>query len=392
MSSDATDKAETRSEDDYKLEKKSPDAPMPAPELPYLPRDPKTYRPNIGLIACGGITASHLKAYKTAGYNVVALCDLIEERARKRQEEFFPDAIVTTDYREILARDDIEVVDIATHPPERLPLIEAALTAGKHVLSQKPFVLDIDEGERLIALADSQGVRFAVNQNGRWAPYFSYIREAVKQGLIGDVLGLHLGVHWDHTWTAGTPFENIYDLVFYDFGIHWFDFISTVLGTKQTVRRVQASRGFASGQQIKVPMLAQAIMEFDGGQASLVFDAHIKYGPQNRTYVAGTTGTIASTGTNLDKQQVTLHTGDGVGSPTLSGTWFENGFHGTMAELLCAIEENREPMNSARDNLRSLALCFATIAAATDGGAKVPGEVRRLPPGSAPYATIGVRK
>jgi predicted dehydrogenase len=139
-------------------------------------------------------------------------------------------------------------------------------------------------------------------------------------------------------------------------------------------------------------MLAQAIMEFDGGQASLVFDAHVKYGQQNRTYVAGTTGTITSLGSNLDKQQVTLHTGEGVASPTLSGTWFDNGFHGTMAELLCAIEEGREPMNSARDNLRSLALCFATIAAATDGSAKVPGEVRRLPPGSAPYATIGVRK
>ncbi|MES2462729.1 MAG: Gfo/Idh/MocA family oxidoreductase [Armatimonadota bacterium] len=384
--------ADAASQDDYELKKKSPDAPIAAPELPYLPRDPQTYRPNIGLIACGGITASHLKAYRAAGYNVVALCDLIEDRAHKRREEFFPDAAITTDFRDILSRDDIEVVDIATHPPERLPLIEAALRAGKHVLSQKPFVLDLDEGERLIALADAQGVRFAVNQNGRWAPYFSYIREAVRKGMIGNVLGLHLGVHWDHTWTAGTPFENIYDLVFYDFGIHWFDFISTVLGPEQSVKRVQATRDTAWGQQIKVPMLAQAIMEFEGGQASLVFDAHIKHGPQNRSYVGGTKGTITSHGPNLDKQQVTLFTNEGVATPTLSGTWFENGFHGTMAELLCAIEENREPMNSARDNLRSLGLCFATIAAATDGCAKVPGEVRRLPEGSAPYATIGVRK
>jgi predicted dehydrogenase len=382
----------TSSQDDYELKKKSPDAAMAAPDLPYLPRDPKTYRPKIGLIACGGITASHLKAYRSAGYSVVALCDLQEERARKRQEEFFPDAVITTDFRDLLARDDIEVVDIATHPPERLPLIEAALQAGKHVLSQKPFVLDLDEGERLVALADKQGVRFAVNQNGRWAPYFSYIREAVRKGLVGDVLGLHLGVHWDHTWTAGTPFENIYDLVFYDFGIHWFDFISTVLGPDKAVRRVQATRGFAHGQQLRVPMLAQSIMEFEGGQASLVLDAHIAYGPQNRSYVGGTQGTITSLGPNLDKQEVTLYTAEGRATPELSGTWFENGFHGTMAELLCAIEEDREPMNSARDNLRSLALCFATIAAATDGCAKVPGEVRRLPEGSAPYKTIGVRE
>src|SRR5687767_10531472 len=124
-----------KTEDDYSLSKKTPNKRMEAPDLPYQPRDPKRYRPKIGLIACGGITATHLKAYKKAGYDVVALCDLVEERAKKRQKEFYPDAFVTTDYLEVLARGDIEVVDIATHPPERVPLIEDALKAGKHVLS-----------------------------------------------------------------------------------------------------------------------------------------------------------------------------------------------------------------------------------------------------------------
>jgi hypothetical protein len=114
-----------------------------APDLPYQPPTPKS-PPPIGLIACGGITQTHLTAYKKAGFNVVALCDLIEERARKRQADFYPDAAVYTDYRDLLARDDIRVVDIATHPPERVPLIEDALRAKKHVLSQKPFVLDLD--------------------------------------------------------------------------------------------------------------------------------------------------------------------------------------------------------------------------------------------------------
>ena len=156
---------------------------MDAPDLPYQPRSPKEYRPNIGLIACGGITEWHCKAYRKAGFRVVALCDLIAERAKKRQADYFPEAQITTDYRDLLRRDDIAVVDIATHPPERLPLIEAALRAGKHVLSQKPFVLDLDAGERLAALADAQNVKLAVNQNGRWAPHFSYIRQAVQSGI-----------------------------------------------------------------------------------------------------------------------------------------------------------------------------------------------------------------
>lgn len=210
--------------------------------------------------------------------------------------------------------------------------------------------------------------------------------------MVGDVLSVHQGVHWDHTWTKGTPFEAIRDLVFYDFGIHWFDFVSTVLGSQgRRVRRVQASRSEARGQEVKPPMLAQALFEFDGGQGSLTLDAHARFGPLDRTYIAGTAGTLTSTGPDLGSQTVTLHTNGGAATPELTGAWFPDGFHGTMGELLCAIEEGREPRNSARENLHSLALCFAAIAAADDGAAKVPGQVRRLPEGAAPLSTTAVR-
>lgn len=377
--------AETRTQDDYSLSGRGPQASVPAPELPYLPRDPKAYRPGIGLIGCGGITEAHLKAYSKAGYRVVALCDAIEERARKRQQQFYPDAQVTTDHRALLARGDVEVVDIATHPQERVPLIEDALRAGKHVLSQKPFVLDLETGERLVSLADQQGVKLAVNQNGRWAPHFSYIREAVKAGILGEVMSVHVGVHWDHTWIQGTPFEEIEEVVLYDFAIHWFDFVSSVLGDRRR-EAVQAFKSRAAGQTARPPMMGEAILRFEGGQASLVFDAHVKYGSLDRTFVAGTQGTLISLGPNLGEQNVTLYTAEGRAVPQLEGTWFNDGFHGTMGELLCAIEEGREPSNSARDNLKSLALCFAAIASAVEGAPKVPGEVKRLPPGSAPGA------
>ena len=382
MSETTTDNVKA---DDYNLSAKSPTTPISAPDLPYQPRDPKMYRPKIGMIASGGITEMHCKAYKKAGYEVVMLCDLIEERARKRQAQFYPEATVTNDYREVLARDDIEVVDIATHPRERLPLIEAALRAGKHVLSQKPFVLDLDAGERLVDLADAQGVKLAVNQNGRWAPHFAYIRHTVRAGLLGDILGFHCGVHWDHTWVKGTPFEKIHDLVFYDFAIHWFDFVSHTLGD-QKITQVYATRNRAFGQTVAPPMLAQTQFQFEGGQGSLVFDAAVPFGSQDRTYVGGTKGSISSIGATLSDQALTLFTPDGVATPKLEGLWFPDGFHGTMGELLCAIEESRDPINNARENLKSLAFCFAAIASAGEGVAKVPGEVRRLPRGSAPGA------
>src|SRR6185503_15247543 len=128
-----------------------------APALAYLPPRPRAYRPKIALIGCGGIAEYHLRAYRALGLDVVALCDRDPARAEKRRAEFYPSARVFTDYREVLARPEIDVVDLALHPTQRLAAIEAALLARKHVLSQKPFVLDLADGERLVALAAAQG-------------------------------------------------------------------------------------------------------------------------------------------------------------------------------------------------------------------------------------------
>lgn len=349
-----------------------------APKLPYRPRNPEKYRPAIGLIGCGGITAQHLTAYKAAGYRVAAFSDVDESRAKEKRSKFYPKADVYSDYQKLLAREDIDVVDIATHPPQRPPIVEAALNAKKHVLSQKPFVLDLDVGERLAVLADKNGVKLAVNQNGRWAPHFSYIRQAIQNGLIGLVTGAHLAVHWDHNWVAGTPFDNVRHVVLYDFAIHWFDIVTCIMGERQA-KRVYASTTHSPAQKAKPDLLAQAVIEYSDAQASLVFDADTRIGAQDTTFIAGTEGTITSTGRDLTKQSVELHNKSGVCRPKLQGSWFPDGFHGTMAELLCAIEEKREPYNSARNNLRSLALCFAAVASAEQHRTVVPGEIRRMP-------------
>ncbi len=349
-----------------------------APVLPYLPRDPVSYRPNIGLIGCGGITKDHLTAYRTAGYHVVALCDIETGRARKRKAEFFPEAKVYRDYRDLLRRDDIAVVDIATHPRERPSIIEAALLADKHVLSQKPFVLDLDVGQQLVELAERRGLKLAVNQNGRWAPHFSYMREAIAAGLIGRPMAAHFDVHWSHHWLEGTEFEKVDQLILYDFAIHWFDIVGCFFPGK-TPRRVYASRTASPTQRMAPPLLAQVLIEYTGAQASMVFDAHTLYGMEERAIVVGTEGTIRSDGPDSRHQVVTLVTAEGQMVPALEGCWFPDAFRGTMGELLCAIEEDREPSHSARLNLDSLALCFAAVASSLRHEAIVPGTIRKLP-------------
>ena len=126
-------------------------------------------------------------------------------------------------------------------------------------------------------------------------------------------------------------------------------------------------------------LLAQSLIELENAQASLVLDADVRFGPLDTTYVAGSKGAIHSCGPDLKKQDVTLHTSAGVAQPTLHGTWFPDGFHGTMGELLCSIEEGRSPTISAASNLDSLALCFAAVASSERHEPVRPGTVRKMP-------------
>jgi predicted dehydrogenase len=143
--------------------------------------------------------------------------------------------------------------------------------------------------------------------------------------------------------------------------------------------RVVATLARAGHQTARPPLLGQALIEYDGAQASLVFDGATEFGRLDTTYVTGSRGTLVSTGAGLGDQTVTLYTAKGIATPRLKGTWFTEGFMGTMGELLCAIEEDRPPANDAADNLKGLAICFAAVVSAERGRPQRVGNVRRVP-------------
>lgn len=349
---------------------------MRPPKLDYLPRGPRfPKRHKIGLIGCGGISQHHLTAAKSFGVEVVALADVNPAAAEQRRTEFFPQATVYTDHRELLARDDITVVEIATHTAIRPGQVRDALRAGKHVLSQKPFVADLDEGRRLVALAKRQGRKLAVNQNGRWAPQFSALLAAVRQGLLGDIHTLDMIMQWDHTWTRGTKFAELHHLILSDFAIHWFDIVANVFAGRKA-RGIFANSVRAPHQDMPPPMLSNAVINFGDGLATLGFSAYQSLAPHEILCCVGSKGTLRGAGDLCNLTELELTTKRGAVKIPLSGKWFSDGFRGTLDEFLRAIEEDREPTHSAANNLRSLELCFAALASADTGQPVKPGQVK----------------
>jgi len=77
-------------EEDYAISKSAPNRRFRAPALSYRPPRSKKFRPRIGIIGCGGIVPTHLKAYRKARYRVVALTDPLGERAEEKRDQFYP--------------------------------------------------------------------------------------------------------------------------------------------------------------------------------------------------------------------------------------------------------------------------------------------------------------
>jgi predicted dehydrogenase len=338
---------------------------IPAPDFPYAPPAPQRPAPKIGLIGCGGITAYHLQAYRAAGWEVAAFHDRNPQAAASRRDEFYPRARVCAEVAELLEDPDLGVVDIATHPAAREELVVRAANAGKHILSQKPLAVDLATATRLVRHATAAGVRMAVNQNGRWAPYFSYLRHAVRSGLIGEVGSVQMTLNWDHTWTAGTPFEEIRHLMIYDFGIHWIDAARSFFPGSDAIS-VSAWLARFPGQPVRPPLLAGAVVRFSQGLATLAFNGCSRFGARETCTISGTKGTLHASGAICGISSVEIHTTDGRATAQLAGSWFPDGFRGCMGELLLAIEEGREPENSAADNLKSLAIVLAAMRAADE--------------------------
>jgi predicted dehydrogenase len=352
--------------------------------LAHPPTEPRAYRPALALIGCGGIARHHLAAYQQAGYLVSGLCDQDLEKAESCRQAFYPGAQVFDSARELLATSDAEIVDITTHPAQRPALIEEALRADRHVLSQKPFVLDLDDGERLAALAEARGRILAVNQNGRWAPHFAFLRRAVAAGHVGRVQSVEFSLQFDHNWTAGTAFDDVHHLILFDFAVHWFDMLLQLVPHAQA-EAVSAAVRRSPAQRSRPPLLAHALVTFPDALGTLHFSADTRFEPFDRTVVVGSEATAISEGPDYNLQRVRVTGAAGSVMPRLTGSWFDDGFHGAMAALLRAIEDGRRPSHDASGTLRSLELCFAAVASADAGGVPVvPGSVRRLPDSGAP--------
>ncbi|MDR0362832.1 MAG: Gfo/Idh/MocA family oxidoreductase [Planctomycetota bacterium] len=344
---------------------------MPPPNIDYLP--PKTTFPaRIGFIGCDDEAYQILTAYMRADYDVVAISDPNLATAKTIRDTFYPGAKVYADYRDLLADSSVNIVDVSNSMMGRLPLLENCLRAGKHVLSQKYFVDDLDKGEALVRIAKEYGVKFAVNQDARWVPAYRYARNLIHDGYIGKITSVNFLAIWNHNYVKGTPLEEQkYCLPL--FGQSWFDLLNMLMDHKPA-QKVFASLTESPDQVVKPPLLMHSLVQYEHAQSSISLQGDSADFGMDAVVILGDEGVILSDGAERGEQDLWFVSRKKVCKPHLEGDWLPGGFHGSMAEFIKAIEDGVEPENSAENVLGSLALCFAAIASSEMGRTYSPGE------------------
>lgn len=345
-------------------------------ERPRVPADP-ALRGGVAILGAGGIAQSaHLPAYAAYGIGVTGVWSRSPERTADVATRFPEVGRVYRSAEELLEDPDVRIVDIATPAAGRMAWVERAIDAGKHVLAQKPLTTEpgeLDALPRLLERAHARGLRIAVNQNGRWAPPWRMATLLLRQGVIGDIVGVTHLHDKPLPPLVGTPFDDLDHMLVTDYLMHWIDITRSWLDPA-VVTTASATDSRVPGQpaQARNPWSATVGLGCDSGATAslrIVGDARATH-PSCPFWIHGTEGTLRGS-VLVGSDRLELDRGGEVTALPLRGQWFVDGFAGTMGELMCAIAEDREPENSAAHAAASVRIMLAARDSAEAAGAGV---------------------
>ncbi|ANS78335.1 oxidoreductase [Serinicoccus hydrothermalis] len=315
-------------------------------------------------------------------------------------------ARTATDWREVVERNDIDVVDVCTPGHLHAEVALAALAAGKHVLVEKPLANTVADCERLVAAASAPGAgRSMLGHNYRRVPALALARDLIARGRIGDVRQVRLAYLQDWLADADAPMtwrlrkETAGSGVLGDLGSHAVDQLHFLLGEPVSAVRGElrtfvterpGEDGDASGEleQVTVDDAAWATLHTPSGVVASLEVSRMATGRKNSLMIEvyGTTGSIRFDLERLNELEV-CEVGEGpVQGPTrvlvteadqpYAGAWWPPGhvlgwdstFTSQAADLLRAIGTGEQIHPSFADGLAVQRVLEAIETSSARGG------------------------
>lgn len=265
------------------------------------------------VIGAGFIGPAHVEVLRRlGGVEVVAVASRLAERAQSLASQYGISKFYG-DWREVIADSEVEVVHNCTPNHLHFEINQAAILAGKHVVSEKPLTMTSKQSAELVKLTQERGVVNAINFNYRFYPLIQHARAIMQKGDVGDVYLVHshyiqdwLFYDSDYNWRLDTELSGESRAVA-DIGSHWCDLVQFITGLKiqqvfahlQTVHKtrkkpltqVETFKGKQAQSTPAVPDvsiqtedIATVLLKFENGASGVCTVSQVSAGRKNRLW------------------------------------------------------------------------------------------------------------
>jgi predicted dehydrogenase len=354
----------------------------------------------VGIIGCGQIAELHVAAYAdrsdakivaVADKNVDAGCLIARQLGLSETDD------VLVDYRELLQRNDVDVVEILLPHHLHAECALAALAAGKHTSLQKPMAVSLEEADQLIEAAAGASSKFHVFENFIFYPPIQRAKEIVDSGDLGDVMSIRLksaAGYSENAWpSSAEQWRYSAELcgggpMVFDDGHHKFAIAWHFLGLPLLVHSFIQQTYIRPDIQIDCPALVSwtyasgALGSFEATYSPEMFVETQQYPQDDRIEITGTKGILWVTrghGKLLDAPPVILRTGRKTVTYDDMDTAWSSSFINATDNFLRSIESGTQALLSAEQASEVLAFAFAAGESARTGQPVSPRQSVKAP-------------
>ena len=279
----------------------------------------------VGMVGVGCISGIYLKNFFETFKDVklVAVCDLIRERAENAQKEWGVEKLYDT-MEELFADPEIDIVLNLTRPYQHYDVSKAALLAGKHVYSEKPLGADLAEGEELVKIAAEKGLIIGGAPDTFMGAGIQTCRKLIASGLIGTPVGgrFVMASHGVETWHPDPDFY--YQRgggPLFDMGPYYITAMINLLGgikkvtgysnTAYKTRLITAEPHVGEIIEVNTPTHIEAFVTLDSGiTVSLLTSFDVYQSKQTNIEIYGTKGTLYVPDPNCFGGPITFYNGE----------------------------------------------------------------------------------
>ncbi len=337
----------------------------------------------FGIIGCGVIGPWHARAINTTEKaQLVAVCDILPERANNLSLEYANEAKIYTNYLDLIKDPAVDIVSICTPSGMHSEMAVAAANAGKHILCEKPIDIQLDKIDRILEATEKNKVKLAGVFQRRTYEDSKKIKGALEQGLLGKmVLGdaylkyyrsqaYYKSANWRGTWTldGGGALMNQ--------GIHGIDLLLWFMGDVEMVY----AKASALVRNIEVEDTAIALLQYKNGAYGVIQGTtSVNPGEATRLELNGKYGTIIFEESKITRWAVTQEEDGLANDQEIQADKIEHsavsdprdigllGHIRHVEDLIQAIETDGQPMVTGESARKSVELILAIYESARQG-------------------------